>query len=215
MGGVRRPYPTTPLALKLAAAAVLVLVLGWWTLDRVDRAGNERRLSAIASEIAGRAVKVHCPGPLGRVLGKDSVVEGYVRFDADGRPVDETRLQAASCAELDALAEGRRGQELACTERAGILCGRHGSAVAVAVDVITHESFHLQGIQDEARTECDALQTMARTAQRLGATPAQGTALARGQYTESYPLLPDGYRSAECSDGRAFDLRPDDPAFPS
>ena len=67
---------------------------------------------------------------------------------------------------------------------------------------------------DEARTECNALQTMARTAQRLGATPAQGVALARGQFAESYPLMPDGYRSAECADGKAFDLRPDDPRFP-
>ena len=56
---------------------------------------------------------------------------------------------------------------------------------------------------------------MARTAQRLGATPAEGVALARGQYAETYPLLPDAYHSPECSDGRAFDLRPDDPAFPS
>jgi hypothetical protein len=207
-------YPTTPLALKLAAAAVLVLVLGWWTLDRVDRAGNERRLSAIASEIAGRPVEVHCPGPLGRVFGKDSIVEGFVRFDADGRPADETKLQAGSCAELDALAEGRRARELACTERAGILCGRHGREVATAVDVVSHESFHLQGVQDEARTECDALQTMARTAQRLGATPTQAAALARGQYAEVYPLLPDGYRAPQCGDGQPFDLRPDDPSFP-
>jgi hypothetical protein len=208
-------YPTTPLPLKLAAAAVLVVALGWWALDHADRAGNERRLSAIASEIAGRPVKVNCPGPIGKVFGKDSVVEGFVRFDADGRPADDTKLMAASCAELDALAEGRRGQELACTARAGILCGRHGRELAAAVDVVTHESFHLQGIQDEARTECNALQTMARTAERLGATPAEGAALARGQFAESYPLMPDAYRSAECADGGAWDLRPEDPTFPS
>jgi hypothetical protein len=208
-------YPTTPLPIKLAAAAVLVVVVGWWTLDHVNRAGNERRLSAIASEIAGRSVKVHCPGPIGRVFAKDSVVEGFVRFDADGRPAEDTKLMAGSCDELDALAEGRRGKELECTARAGILCGRHGRALATAVDVVTHESFHLQGIMDEARTECSALQTMARTAQRLGATADEGAALARGQFAESYPLLPDGYRSAQCADGKAFDLRPDDPRFPS
>jgi hypothetical protein len=208
-------YPTTPLPIKLAAAAVLVFAIGWWTLDHVNRSGNERRLSAIASEIAGRSVKVHCPGPIGRVFAKDSVVEGFVRFDADDRPADDTKLMAGSCDELDALAEGRRGKELACTERAGILCGRHGRELAVAVDVVTHESFHLQGIQDEARTECNALQTMAQTAERLGATPAQGVGLGRGQFAESYPLMPEGYRSAECADGKAFDLRPEDPRFPS
>jgi hypothetical protein len=192
-------YPTTPLPLKLAAAAVLVVVLGWWTLDHVDRAGNEKRLSAIASEIAGRSVKVHCPGPLGRVFAKDSVADGYVRFDADGNPADDTRLQASACDELDALAEGRRAQELACTERAGILCGRHGRELAQALDVVTHESFHLQGIQDEGRTECNSLRTMGRTAQRLGATPAQGAALARGQFAESLPLMPQQYRMPGCS----------------
>ena len=87
-----------------------------------------------------------------------------MQFDANGRPGDETQLQATSCAELDALAEGRRAKELACTERAGILCGRHGREVAMAVDVITHESFHLRGVEDEAKTECDSLQTMAATA---------------------------------------------------
>jgi hypothetical protein len=192
-------YPTTPLPIKLAAAAVLLVVLGWWTLDYVNRTGNERRLNAIASEIAGRSVKVHCPGPLGRVFAKDSVVEGYVKFDAEGRPADDTKLQATACDELDALAEGRRGKELACTERAGILCGRHGAQLALALDVVTHESFHLQGIQDEARTECNALRTMGRTAQRLGATPAQGAALARGQFAESYPLMPQQYQLPGCT----------------
>jgi len=55
---------------------------------------------------------------------------------------------------------------------------------------------------------------MARTAERLGATAAQGAALARGQLSESYPLMPEAYRSAECADGKAFDLRPDDPRWP-
>ena len=206
-------YPTTPLWVQLSLAAVLLGSLGWWALDRADRVGNERRLAVIASQIAGREVTVRCPGPIGRVFGKD-LLEGSVRFDENGRPANDTQLRQTSCSELDALAEGRRAQELACTERAGILCGRHGKELAMAVDVITHESFHLQGIQDEARTECNALQTMAATAVQLGATPAQGAALARGQFAESYPHMPDQYRSEHCSDGGAFDLRPDDSRFP-
>ena len=206
-------YPTTPLWLKLGIAFVLLGAFGWWGLDRADRLGNERRLSAVASQIAGRDVEVHCPGPIGRALGQDTL-EGSVEFGADGRPADETKLRKTSCAELDALAEGRRGQELACTERAGILCGRHGRELAMAVDVITHEAFHLQGIQDEARTECSSLQTMAATAQSLGATPAQGAALARGQLAEAYPMMPDQYRSPDCAEGGRLDLRPDDSKFP-
>jgi hypothetical protein len=211
--GLVSRYPTTPIWLKLSIAALLLSSFGWWALDRADRLGNERRLEGIATQIAGREVKVRCPGPIGRVLGKDTL-EGSVHFDADGRPANDTQLRQTTCAELDALAEGRRAQELACTERAGILCGRHGAQLAMAVDVLTHESWHLRGIQDEGRTECNSLQTMAGTAQQLGATPAQATALARGQFADSWPRMPEQYRASECSDGRAFDLRPDDPRFP-
>jgi hypothetical protein len=210
--GVRR-YPTTPLWVRLGLAAVLLGSFGWWAFDRADRLGNQHRLEAIASAIAGREVKVRCPGPLGRTFFHETL-EGSVRFSAAGRPANDTQLRATSCAELDALAEGRRAKELACTERAGILCGRRGAELAMAVDVITHESFHLRGIQDEASAECSSLQTMAQTAERLGATPAQGAALARGQYAEGYPRMPDRYRSPHCAEGGAFDLRPDDPRFP-
>ena len=208
---MRRTATATPVWVKLAIAIVLTSTLGWWGLDRADRVGNEHRLGGIASGIAGRDVTVSCPGPLGRALGQD-LLEGSVEFDAAGTPADETKLRQTSCAELDALAEGRRGKELACTERAGILCGRHGRELALAVEVLTHEAWHLRGIEDEARTECNALQTMAGTAMALGATKAQGAALARGQFAESYPYLPDHYRSEHCVDGGAFDLRPDDRA---
>jgi hypothetical protein len=210
---VRTRYPTTPLWLKLSVAVVLLAGTGWWALDRADRVGNERRLSAIASQIAGRSVRVHCPGPVARVFG-GSTAEGWVKFDAAGRPADETELQKTACAELDALAEGRRAKELSCTERAGILCGRRGMQVAMAVDVVTHESFHLSGVRDEAQAECSSLQTMAATAQRLGATAAQGDALARGEYAETYPLMGEVYRSGDCREGGGLDLRPEDPLFP-
>jgi hypothetical protein len=190
-------YPTTPLGLKLGIAFVLIGAFGWWGLDRADRLGNERRLSSIASQIAGRDVEVHCPGPIGRALGQDTL-EGSVSFDAAGNPADETKLRKTSCAELDALAEGRRAKELECTARARILCGRRGAELAMAVDVVTHESFHLRGLRDEGQTECASLNAMAATAQRLGATAAQGAALAHGQFTEAYPRMGEVYRSSGC-----------------
>jgi hypothetical protein len=192
-----RRYPTTPLWLKLSVSAFLLAATAWWVLDRADRVGNERRLSAIASQIAGRAVAVHCPGPVARVMG-GSTAEGWVEFDAAGRPADETKLQKTSCAELDALAEGRRAKELECTARARILCGRRGSELAMAVDVLTHEAVHLRGVRDEAATECASLHAMAATAQRLGATAEQGAALAHGQFTEAYPQMGEVYRSGAC-----------------
>jgi hypothetical protein len=207
-----RAYPT-PLWVKLAAAAALAGALGWWSLDWRDRRANEQRLGAIASQIAGRPVEVHCPGPISRLIGWD-IVEGSVRFNADGTPHDETQIRETSCAELEALAEGRRAKELECIGRTNLACGRHGRETVMAVDVLAHESWHLHGVIDEAETECRSLQTMAWTAQQLGATPEQGRAMARAQYDGMYQEMPEQYRSGSCADGAALDLRPDDQWFP-
>jgi hypothetical protein len=210
---MKRVHPTTPLWLKLAAVAVVVGGAGWWIADRQDRKGNERRLSVIASQIAGRRVEVHCPGPIGRVLGWD-IVEGSVRFDADGTPHDETKIRKQSCAELDELAEGGRANELACIERTAIPCGERGQETIMAVDVLAHESWHLHGIMDEGETECRSLQTMAWTAQQLGATAEQGHAMARAQFDWMYQEMPAQYRAGGCADGGPLDLRPQDRRFP-
>ena len=188
-----RTYPATPLWVKVGLAAVAVSFLAWWVLQSSDRVGNEHRLAAIASQIAGHDVEVHCPGPVWRLIGWDSA-EGTVRFDEGGEPARETKLSERSCAELDALAEGRRGDELACIARTRILCGRHGRETVMAVDVLAHEAWHLRGVMDEGETECRSLQTMAWTAQQLGATAAQGAAMAVAQYDGTYQDMPDAYR---------------------
>ncbi len=188
-----RVSTATPPWVKLTIAALGATFLVWWVVQRADRVANEHRLGAIASQIAGRDVEVHCPGAVWRAIGYDSA-SGAVQFDASMKPADRTRLSAASCDELDALAEGRRAQELACIGRAGILCGRHGADVAAAVDTLTHESFHLRGIANEADTECHSLHAMGWTAQQLGATAEQGRAMARAQYDGPYQQMGDAYR---------------------
>jgi hypothetical protein len=210
---MKRAYPKTPLWVKLTAATVLAAALGWWAMDWRDRRGNERRLGEIASQIAGRKVEVHCPGPVGRLIGWD-IAEGRVRFDADGRPHDETNIRETSCAELDALAEGRRAKELECIARTSLACGRHGRETVMAVDVLSHESWHLRGVIDEGETECRSLQTMAWTAQQLGASAEQGRAMALAQYEGMYREMPSQYQSGGCAEGGALDMRPDDTHFP-
>jgi hypothetical protein len=185
----RAKAATTPLWVRAIVAAVLVGVPGWLLLTHIDRAGNQKRLSAIASEIAGRPVKVHCPGVIARHLMTYDIYEGTVRFDANGRPSDKTDLRKRTCAELDALAEGRRR---------GVVSGAAGSALAMAVDTVTHESFHLRGIMDEADAECHSLKAMVGTAQKLGATPEQALALQALEYRENYPRFPDRYRTPPC-----------------
>ena len=208
-----RAHPSTPLWVKLTAIALLTAAAVWWLADWRDRRGNEQRLGAIASQIAGRDVRVRCPGPIGRLFGWD-IVEGSVRFDADGTPEDETKIRKRSCGELDALAEGRRAKELACIERTGIACGEHGRDTVMAVDVLAHESWHLRGVMDEAETECRSLQSIAWTAQQLGTTAAQGHAMARAQFDGGYQEMSERYRTGACADGGTLDLRPDDPRFP-
>jgi hypothetical protein len=202
----------TPLWVKALLMTVLVGTATWWLADRHDRVRNQARLAEIASAIARRPVEVRCPGPLARMLMFETL-DGSVAFDADGRPHDETKLREAPCAELDALAEGRRAAQLDCVERS-TTCGDDAQALAWAVDVLTHESWHLRGIMDEAETECHSLQTMAWAAQRLGATPAQARGLAELQLEAGYPRLPGRYRSGDCVDGGRLDLRPDDPVWP-
>jgi len=208
---VRVASTRTPVWVKAILVIVGVGLPAWWLAALHNRVANEHRLEAIASEIAGRPVEVHCPGFL-RSIGPDTL-GGTVRFDADGSPADDTRLRKAPCAELDALAEGRRSTQLACVARS-TSCGDDAQAVARAVDTLTHESFHMLGIQDEGVTECRSLQTTAWTALQLGATPEQAQGLARLQFETGYPAMPDQYHASGCADGEKLDMRPDDPAWP-
>ena len=191
--------PRTPTWVRVLLVCAVVGPLVWYAAAWRDRAGNEERLSAVASEIAGREVKVRCPGPVIRHFAWDTV-EGSVRFDAQGKPADETRLQDFSCAQLDALAEGRRKGTEADT--------------ALAVNVLAHEAWHLAGIADEAVAECRSLQTLAWTAERLGAPAGEGRRLARLYLATGHGALPDRYQSSQCRDGGELDLNPDDPAWP-
>jgi hypothetical protein len=186
----------TPLWVRAALVALTIGGPAWWLAQWRDRVGNEHRLAALASQIAGRPVRVRCPGVIGRLIGWDTV-EGSVNFDAEGRPADETKLRPFACAELDALAEGRRADVLSCIDRRH-WCGRPEDDIAVAVDVVTHESLHLSGIRDEAQTECRSLETMAWTAEQLGATPQVAQRLAVWEATHAYLRMPEPYHGG-CS----------------
>ena len=181
------------LALVLALAALAAGLL--WL--RHAKAETERRLAAIAGEVAQRDVSVRCQGRFGEALDV-GVEAGSVRFDADGRPTDETELDRAVC---DSLAQFRED-------------GEASFEAVQAIHTLAHEAWHLAGIQDEAQTECYALQTTALVAERLGADPVVAQGIAVDALRRLYPALPERYRTGDCHDGGVLDLRPASALWP-
>lgn len=202
-----------PVKVKLALAVAILALPATWLVQRQDRVALQDRLSAIATEIAERPVGVRCPGWWGRLLSPGDTDAGMVAVDADGRVADHTLLRKATCAELEAVLEGGREDQLACAARSSS-CGDDVQRTAWAVGTLAHESIHLRGILDEGVTECYAVQNLALAAQRLGATPEQAHNLAVLHWETGTPQMPDRYRAPDCGDGARLDLRPDDPVWP-
>ena len=175
-----------PLLIVLAIPLLLVVAV------QQEQRRNEHRLAAIASDIAGRDVGVHCPGLLSR-LAEVSAHAGTVFFDERGRPANFTDLDEETCSELDRFAKGKTGQ----SEQAN---------VARALHVLAHESSHLEGVRDEATADCFGLQRTAFVAESLGADPAEAQRLARIALAERAITAAADYRSSECHDGGALDL---------
>lgn len=175
---------------------VPAVALGWLELSfRADQA----TFSEVASDIAERDVSIECQR-FGGALLDPTAEAGYVQFDAAGSPSDTGRLERDACNDLrDYLGGDKSAPPL---------------RQVIAVQVLAHESYHLAGVRDEARTECAAVQRLDEVAVMLGATPEQGRALATRYFAEVYPRMPDAYRSADCADGGEWDAAPDDPAWP-
>lgn len=170
---------------------ILVLVgapTGWLLLQQRDLNTMESRLADVASQIAGRAVEVNCPGAIER-LTDISPNAGSVHFGADGQPGNSMELNTETCLALEDLS-GDQGK------------------VSKALHVLVHESWHLAGIQDEAKADCYAFQRVEFAALHLGATPTDAQALARRAYVDRQETAPAEYRTYECRDGGALDLSP-------
>jgi hypothetical protein len=187
-----RPY--APALLVLTIPLLLIVMV------QQDQRRNEHRLAAVASEIAGRDVDVHCPGLLARLADVSSHA-GTVFFDEHGRPADFTDLDEETCSELDRFAEGKANSG-------------EDTEIARALHVLAHESSHLAGIRDEAAADCYGLQRTAFVAESLGADPAEAERLARLALAQRTITAPVDYRSSECHDGGALDLDPASSAWP-
>ena len=87
-------------------------------------------------------------------------------------------------------------------------------ALAYSVATLAHESLHARGIADERLAECFGMQLLAPTARALGVDRRYAQALARAYWKRGYPTATRSYRSPDCANGQAFDLRPHTATWP-
>ena len=196
----------------VAILLVPVLLVSAFQFHR--RKGNERRLAAVVSEVAGREVSVRCPGFWKRLV-EITPYSGWVRYDAHGRPVDYTELSASTCGDLGRFARADEKPSFDCLRGGHRDCDRDVLDVALAFGTVAHESFHLRGVKSEAQTECYAVQTTELVALRLGADSAQARAVGVWVTENSQRFHPPAYWDASlCRPHAPWDLRPETPAWP-
>jgi hypothetical protein len=168
---------------------------------------GDLRLSTIASELARRDVQVRCEGKGGALTSVDGE-SGRTMF-VDGKPADESLLQEGICETLH-----RYSQLTKAGSECLLPCDGSALETAWSLNALAHESYHLAGIRDEARTECYALQAIEFVARRLGATPEQARQLATFAFAELPRRMPREYTTPECRNGGNYDLRPASPIWP-
>jgi len=189
------PRPPVRVVAPLLAGALLLCVLG--IRGHVRRLEVERRASTVASAIAGRRVKVDCPGPIRRRMFYE-IIEGRVRFSADGVPDPETNLSGDACAGLRRVLDKGSALNLECLYWN---CSKADTRAAMGLIVLTHESVHMRGVIDEGLTECEAEKRVEATALALGLTSQTAQSVAHWARTDYAELLPEQYRL--CADSNA------------
>jgi hypothetical protein len=198
--------------MRLLALLVVPFVLfsGWQILRR-ER--TERGLALVASQVAQREVGVSCPGFWTRLV-EITPNAGWVGFDENGRPADKTQLSARTCSSLEKLRQDGPPR-VGCLLDARVPCPRSTLEIVEGMVVLAHESWHLRGVFDEARTQCDAVQTVEAVARSFGFAPAEAALVATYVAVDDARAAVGEYHSPECRPGGAYDLHPETPAWPS
>jgi hypothetical protein len=197
---------------RLSLATLVLLALGGVFVMHERKSALEGRLGSVATQLGARHVHVHCQSLAADLVDVTSEA-GTVRFDASGVPADVTDLKRPVCKALERFPHDVRSPPYSCV-LAGSECPRRIFEDVLAVHTLAHEVWHLHGVEDEAKAECDALQTTARAAELFGADPRAAQATAAYALARLYPSMPDEYREAGCTNGGPGDLRPADPIWP-
>ena len=196
--------------MRIALVVLVPLVIfSAWQYARREQ--NESRLALAASAVALRDVDVSCPGFWTRLV-EITPNSGWVAFDEHGQPSNEANLSAPTCDSLERVWRGKQ-RSFRC-----LLAGRCDERTLAAVSgivTLAHESWHLRGIVEEARTQCYAVQSVEVVAERLGVTEVDARAIAvRVAFDDARTPIGE-YHSAQCRPGGAYDLRPDTARWPS
>jgi hypothetical protein len=152
----------------------------------------QRMLSAKATELADnhRAI-VHCNTIFDTMLDTEMLASGH----ADPR-TGKIGIQHPWCNTLMSYLSHP---------------GRANSQELVSLDIFTHESMHIRGEMNEARTECEAVQRNYRSAKLLGVPDAIAKRNALDYYNNGYQQrgtiggMQAAYFSVECAPGGAMD----------
>jgi len=187
-------------------ALLTVLTVALHRSSTAAAKSGDLRLSAIASELARRHVTIRCEGLSGALTGAQGE-SGRTGFSGN-KPASVSYLQEGICLTLHAYTR---------TVKAGQTCVLpcvRPLEIAWSLNTLAHESYHLAGVRNEARTECYALQAIDFVARRLGASREQAQALASFSFDQLPRRMPPEYSSPECHNGGMYDLRPGSAVWP-
>lgn len=172
---------------------------------------RDAKLSHVVSVLADRGVVVSCwshedwrTQAAARAAGFDVKLGGRWAAFTSFRPYLSVELSPEICIELSRLVRLRRP----------VWHDKWPDALSLAVGALAHESTHARGYSNEALAECWGMQTIPTAAVELGRSRSEGRYLAELYWHRWFKTRPRSYRSSECRDGGALDLRPDADAWP-
>jgi hypothetical protein len=192
---VTRRVPWVTLVVVVALLVPLFVTERQWI-------SAEQRFARVARVEAPGTVGVHCQR-FGETLTYAGSELGHVDFDEEGLPTGPAFLSYGTCQDLTAYLGATRSQR-----------DEPPIEQVIAVHVLSHEISHLIGTPVESSAECWAMQRDAKTAQLLGATAAQGRALAVRYWNDVYDRMSDEYLSDQCRPRGTLDRTPDDNLWP-
>ena len=182
-------HPSPPSKSYVAVMLALAALLAWPTLHRWH---FEHFLSGKATELADQhRASVHCNTVFDTMIDPEMLAAGH----ANPR-TGKIGIQTPWCSTLMAYL-------------------RHPARASAeeiwSLNMFTHESMHVRGELDEARTECQAVQRNYRAAKLLGVPDPIAKQNALDYYNDSYMhrrdmgIMQASYYSSECAPGRAWD----------